>query len=42
MQAKDHCSNCYNFQGVRYTAVEGMVDQEQIAEILKRYFGAGR
>ena len=30
------------FQGVRYTAVEGMVDQEQIAEILRRYFGAAR
>merc|ERR1712123_80490 len=29
------------FQGVRYTAVEGEIDQAQIADILERYFGAG-
>merc|ERR1711892_778899 len=29
------------FQGVRYTAVEGEIDQAQIAVILERYFGAG-
>jgi len=28
------------FQGVRYTAVEGEVDQAQISDILERYFGA--
>ena len=27
-------------QGVRYTAVEGEVDQAQISDILERYFGA--
>jgi len=35
-------NNGQTFEGVRYTAVEGMVDQAQIAEILERYFGAGR
>lgn len=33
--------NGQTLEGVRYTAVEGMVDQAQIAEILQRYFGAG-
>merc|ERR1712106_378545 len=28
------------FQGVRYTAVEGEVDQAQISDILEKYFGA--
>eukprot|EP00092_Neocalanus_flemingeri_P000646 GFUD01000688.1.p1 GENE.GFUD01000688.1~~GFUD01000688.1.p1 ORF type:complete len:755 (+),score=187.09 GFUD01000688.1:310-2265(+) len=28
------------FEGVRYTAVEGEVDQARISEILERYFGA--
>jgi len=35
-------NNGQTLEGVRYTAVEGMVDQAQIAEILRRYFGAGR
>merc|ERR1719449_93006 len=35
-------TNGQTLEGVRYTAVEGMVDQDQIAEILRRYFGAGR
>jgi len=39
---KINISNGQTLEGVRYTAVEGMVDQAQIAAILKRYFGAGR
>merc|ERR1711962_1739794 len=35
-------NNGQTLEGVRYTAVEGMVDQDQITEILRRYFGAGR
>lgn len=39
---KINIKNGQTLEGVRYTAVEGMVDQEQIAEILRRYFGAAR
>jgi len=37
---KININNGQTLEGVRYTAVDGMVDQAQIAEILKRYFGA--
>ena len=30
----------FNFQGVRYTAVDGEVDQARISDILEQYFGA--
>lgn len=39
---KINLNNGQTLEGVRYTAVEGMVDQAQIAEILRRYFGTGR
>merc|ERR1719317_1396496 len=32
-------NNGQTLEGVRYTAVDSMVDQAQIAEILQRYFG---
>jgi len=31
--------NGQTFQGVRYTAVDGILDQEKISEILQHYFG---
>merc|ERR1712130_307307 len=39
---KININNGQTLEGVRYTAVEGMVNQEQIAEILARYFGTGQ
>merc|ERR1719220_1852635 len=39
---KINVNNGETLEGVRYTAVEGMVNQEQIAEILARYFGTGQ
>jgi len=39
---KININNGQTLEGVRYTAVEGMVNQDQIAEILARYFGTGQ
>jgi len=39
---KININNGQTLEGVRYTAVEGMVNQAQIAEILARYFGTGQ
>jgi len=39
---KININNGQTLEGVRYTAVEGMVNQEQIAEILARYFGTSQ
>jgi len=39
---KININNGQTLEGVRYTAVDGMVNQEQIAEILARYFGTGQ
>jgi len=36
---KINVNNGQTLEGVRYTAVDGIVDQEQIAEILQRFFG---
>ena len=37
---KNHRDDKFVFQGVRYTALQGEVEQERIAEILNRFFGA--